>query len=277
MRRKWGSGWPSAWKAGEWMKLPPRRWGSQSGRLLPERRTRLWKSNGPRKRPRFKRRYYVLIAGLLFLFMLIQTLIFFDRELRGPLLFLAKIKVNQLATEAINTALSEEIAQYADSRKLVDWRLDAEGKVTGFLIDYKEQMNLTSRTIQVVQRVLEERGAIPEKIPIGHALNSPIISSIGPSVSVKYYPESAVKVDIDTRSTSAGINMVQVEVYMRIRTEIAVIIPFDREPELLETEIPLSYVMVVGDVPLFYYDNKGNPVSSEAAADPPQLKLEKGS
>jgi sporulation protein YunB len=205
---------------------------------------------------------------LIFLFLFIQTTLFLDRELRGPLMFLAKIKITQMATEAINTAITEEVAQSTNSDHLIQWKTNADGKITGFLIDYKEQMGITARTIEAVNRVLREREAVPERIPIGHALNSPFLSSIGPSVSVTFHPASAVKVDVETKQTETGINNLLVEVYVRIRTEIAVVIPFDQEPEILETRIPLSYVLVVGDVPTYYYDNKGQPVGNGAAQAP---------
>ena len=215
-----------------------------------------------------KRKHVWLIALLVFAFLMIQGMLFLDRELRGPLMFLAKIKITQMATEAINTAIADEVARTVDSNKLIEWRTSEAGKVTGLMIDYQEQMRITARTIEVVNRVLREREDIPEQIPIGHALNSPFISSIGPSVSVKFHPATAVKVDVDTRSTETGINNLLIEVFVRIRTDIAVVIPFDQEPQQIETEIPLSYVMVVGDVPTYYYDGHGNPVGNSAQQAP---------
>lgn len=212
-----------------------------------------------------------LIAALLLLIAVIQSFVFFDKKLKGPLLFLAQVRVKQMATEAINTAITQEIARTADADKMIQWKLDQSGKVTGFLIDYKEQMKLTSRTVQIVERVLKDKEDVPEHIPIGHALNSPLLSSFGPRVSVTFHPASAVQAEVDTRQTETAINMLLVEVFIRIRTEIAVVIPFDQAPEKLETEIPLSYALVVGSVPMYYYDGKGNPVGG--AGDAPSITL----
>lgn len=292
MRRRWGKGFDFTFlRNGSLPKPPPRKWGksnvtflSGGSSLKPSPRkwgSRKWfgaqkgaayspvkKFSSAKPRSRMKRKHYWIIMALLFLFIIIQSMSFLDRELRGPLMFLAKIKVNQMATEAINIAITEEIAQSADSDNLIQWKTNADGKITGFLIDYKEQMGITARTTEVVNRVLSERDAVPQRIPIGHALNSPFLSSIGPSVAVTFHPASAVKVDVETKQTEAGINNLLVEVYVRIRTEIAVVIPFDQAPEMLETKIPLSYVLVVGDVPTYYYDNKGNPVGNGAAQAP---------
>ncbi len=66
-----------------------------------------------------------------------------------------------------------------------------------------------------------------------------------------------------------GINMVLVEVYIRVIEEVAIVIPFDLEPEVVETEIPISYLLVVGDVPMYYYDGKGQPSEATVRKHPP--------
>src|SRR5690606_9171000 len=85
---------------------------------------------------------------------------------------------------------------------------------------------------------------------------------------VKFTPVGAVKVELNTRQQETGINNILVEVFIRISAEVAIIIPFDTVPELVETEIPISYVLVVGDVPMYYYDNKGNPSGKSSSAPP---------
>lgn len=271
MRRRWGRLFPAAknWPA---PKLAPRRWGSGRRWQLRPRPTsganhKGWTPRRPRRK--LKRRQVWLIVCLLLLFAVIQSFVYFDRELKEPLMFLAQVRVKQMATEAINTAITQEIAKTADADKMLQWKLDNSGRVTGFLMDYKEQMRLTSRTIQIVERVLKEKEETPDHIPLGHALNSPLLSAIGPRLSITFHPVSAVQVDVDTRQTETAINMVLVEVFIRIKTDIAVVIPFDQAPETLETEIPLSYALVVGDVPMYYYDNKGNPVGGSSVQAPP--------
>lgn len=62
--------------------------------------------------------------------------------------------------------------------------------------------------------------------------------------------------------------MILVEVYIHIIAEVAVVVPFDMEPETVDTEIPISYLLVVGDVPMYYYDNQGKPVGSNGSQAP---------
>lgn len=240
------------------------------------------------KRPRFrsrnpqkarKRRIFLFVVFLSALFSL-QSFIFIEKNLKPPLMNLAKVRIKQIATQSINTAISDRIARGTNYEKLIEWKTDANGKISGFVLNYAEHMKITSDTISMVQSQLTELKGIPEHIPLGMAMGSAIMASFGPDIPIRLVPAGSVKVDLNTRYQNAGINMILVEVYIKIIAEVTVIIPFDAEPELVETEIPISYVLVVGDTPMYYMDNKGNPVGSSSALPPnvtlPNLKMTPG-
>ena len=229
---------------------------------------RRWKSR-PSKQKRRKTFFFVLVIFFLFS---VQSFIFVEKNLRPPLMAVAKIRIKQIATQAINTAITERIAQGTNFEKLIDWRTDKDGKITGFMLNYVEHMKITAETIEIVQDVLNELKDMPERIPLGQALNSAIIASFGPRVPVKFVPAGAVKADLSTRQQNAGINMILVEVYIRIMAEVAIIIPFDSAPEVVETEIPISYVLVIGDVPTYFYDGKGN-LMGGSSNPPPSIAV----
>ncbi|GGD76857.1 sporulation protein YunB [Paenibacillus nasutitermitis] len=236
---------------------------------MPKWGRRGWHSTSKRRsgKPRNRRKLWLFISLILFLFFF-QTFIFVERNLQGPLMTVAKVRVKQVATKAINKAITDQVAKQGDIEKLIEWKMNDNGKVSGFMLNYAEHMRITSQTADRVQSMLNDIKDIPEKIPLGQALGSAIIASFGPRIPVKFEPTGAVKVDLQTKQQDAGINMILVEVYMRIVAEVSIIIPFDTQPELVETEIPISYLLVVGDVPMYYYDNKGNPVGDSAAGAP---------
>ncbi|GGG00987.1 sporulation protein YunB [Paenibacillus aceti] len=179
---------------------------------------------------------------------------------------LASIRVKQIATESINEAITSQVANTDQVDRLIDWKTDSNGKVSGFMLNYSSHMKITSDTIATVRNTLEEVSHLSETIPLGQALGSPILASFGPRIPIKIEPQGDVKVDLSTRKQDAGINMILVEVYLRVKAELAVVVPFDMEPQSVETEIPVSYLLVVGDVPMYYYDSKGNPVGNQAGA-----------
>ncbi|MFS0840170.1 sporulation protein YunB [Paenibacillus sp. 1P03SA] len=229
-----------------------------------------WKSRPTRKQGWKKRLFIVL---LIFTLVSLQSFIIIERNLKPPLMNLAKVRIKQIATESINEAISDRISRGTDFEKLIDWKTDSGGKVSGFMLNYSEHMRITAETRGAVQSQLNRLTAIPEHIPLGQAMGSAILASFGPNIPIRITPAGAVKVDLSTRHENAGINMILVEVYIRIVAEVSVIIPFDSEPEIVETEIPISYSLVVGDVPMYYFDNKGNPVGSSKDAVPPSISL----
>ncbi|GGG05014.1 sporulation protein YunB [Paenibacillus abyssi] len=230
-----------------------------------------WRSSRRRSggsRIRWSRRNLLVIVLLIFFIFTVQTFIYIERNLRPPLMHVAQLRVKQIATQAINKAISEQVATHTTSEDLIDWKTNGTGKISGFMINYAEHMRITSETIGTVQETLEEIKKVPEHIPVGQAIGSAVIASFGPRVPVKFEPVGAVQVDLNTRQKDAGINMILVEVFIRIVAEVAIIIPFDTKPEIVETEIPISYLLVVGDVPMYYYDNKGNPVGESSSGAP---------
>jgi sporulation protein YunB len=201
-----------------------------------------------------------------------QSFIFLEKNLRDPLMAIAKIKLKQIATDAINSAITTRIAAGTDYEKLIDWRTDRDGKVTGFMLNYAEHMRITAETLDTVQKTLNSLTESEESIPLGEALNSAIIASFGPEIPIRIKPEGAVKVDLNTRYQNAGINMILVEVYVHIMDEVMIVVPFDTAPEIVETDIPISYVLIVGDVPTYYFDNNGNPVDGSQVM-PPSISI----
>lgn len=230
-------------------------------------------SGGTRHRSGKRRtKLWIIISVLILLFGTIQSLVYIEKHLRPPLMKVAQLRIKQVATQAINKATTDEVVSNADFEKLIDWKMNSAGKVSGFMLNYAEHTKIRSETIKTVQATLDELKEIPEHIPVGNALGSALISTYGPRIPVKFEPVGAVKVDLNTRQTNAGINMILIEVYIHIVSEVAIIVPFETDPQIVETEIPISYLLVVGDVPMYYYDNEGKPVG-ESAPNAPNISL----
>ncbi|PZE21515.1 sporulation protein YunB [Paenibacillus xerothermodurans] len=221
------------------------------------------------------KRNVILVMLIVFLFTT-QLFIYIEKNLKPPLTNLAKIRVKQIAVQSINSAISDRIGQNTSFDRLIDWRTDRDGKVTAFMLNYAEHMRITAETIKTVNNKLAELQSMPEHIPLGQAMNSPIMASFGPHIPIRLVPAAAAKVELNTRHRNAGINMILVEVYIRITAEVSVIIPLDTVPEVVETEVPISYALVVGDVPTYYFDGKGQPAGNSPPMPPgisiPQLQ-----
>lgn len=229
------------------------------------RRTRRWRSTQIRK---WSSKNIVLLIVIVTIFLLLQMFIFLEANLREPLMNIARVRIKQIATQAINTAITDHIAEETDEKNLIEWMTDHQGNPTGFMLNHAEQMKIASDTVHIVQNTLDELQRYPEHIPIGQAFNSALLASIGPDIAVKLIPAGATQVNLITRQHDAGINMVLVEVFIDITVEVSVIIPFQTDTEIVKTEVPVTYVLVVGDVPMYYFDNKGQPIGENSSFAP---------
>lgn len=217
-----------------------------------------WKNRSVRP---LSRKKIWFITLLLVLFIGIQTFVYVERNLKPNLLSLASFRVHQIATETINSAITNRIANSVNFENLVDWHLNHNGDVTGFTLNYAQHLKIASETVEHVEELLHNISEIQQDIPLGLAMGSTLFASHGPSIPIKFVPIGHAKVDLKTRETDAGINMLLVEVYLKIHAEVMIYIPFDTKPEVLTTEVPLSYMLVVGDVPMYYFNHKGQPTS----------------
>ncbi|MFD1178199.1 sporulation protein YunB [Paenibacillus puldeungensis] len=224
-----------------------------------------WRSR--RRRPKSRRKIWIAVL-VICLIGFVQFFQYVEKHMREPIMHLAKIRVKQIATESINDAIAAQVAGQQQVGELIDWKTDSTGKITGFMLNYSAHMKVTSETIETVRNTLDKVSRLSEHIPVGQALGSPILASFGPSIPIKIEPKGDVKVDLNTRRQDAGINMILVEVFLRVKTELSIVVPFDMEPQSVETEIPVSYLLVVGDVPMYYYDSKGNPVGGNQGNAP---------
>jgi sporulation protein YunB len=210
-------------------------------------RRRKWRSAKRSAWNNSKRIFFVLLItfGGLALFLWIYV----ERNIKPAIMHHAQIRITQTATRAINTAITEQVAANSEFQQLVDWRTDTSGKVSGFSLNYLEHMRITATTVRIVQDTLTALGKQKERIPLGQAFQSTFLTSYGPSIPVQFEPAGAVKVDLNTRQKNAGINMLLVEVYIRVTVNMTVLVPLDAKTQTVQTELPISYMLIVGDVP----------------------------
>jgi len=185
----------------------------------------------------------------------------------------ARIRVKQVAADAINQAIAKEVADSTELEQLVERWTDFSGDLTGLALDYSEHIRISSKVVNVVNRALEDNVHLEERIPIGQAFDSAILSSFGPSIPLRFESAGAPQVEIGTRREDAGINMLLITVFVRITAEVMIYIPFDTEPEIVSTELPISYILVKGDVPMYYFNANGDPLNGSAGSLPPGVAL----
>lgn len=198
-----------------------------------------------------KRRVFISI--LIFLLLFLQFFIYIDRKLEPILMSIAQARVKQIATNAVNDAISKKIAQNTNFKDLIEFETDNEGNIKAAMFNYAEYARIVGESTARVEETLNDLEKMEESIKLGAAFDSEILADYGPSIPIVMRPIGSVQVNPLTTYQSAGINVTIMTVVINIRAEVQVVIPFVTEPTIIETSVPIAQTQIFGEVPQFYY------------------------
>lgn len=103
-----------------------------------------------------------------------------------------------------------------------------------------------------IQDELKQIRTASAYIPIGNALRSQILAQYGPKLKIGIEPVGIVNVDFGTEFESSGINQTRHRIFLLIKTNVKVIIPFTSSTKQVASQMPVCETIVVGKVPQNY-------------------------
>ena len=228
----------------------------------------------------FKRRYVLFFVLVLLFILSIQGFFYMERNLEPALMEIANAHVKQLATLAINQAISEKISEDLDDGGVLKIETSPDGKTQLISFDSRNQAKILNKVVSSANAALLKLEKEPIEIPIGQALDSSILAQFGPHVPINLYPHGFSKADIYVDLQEAGINMVMVTAYIEIEAQVQIVIPFASEEALITTRYPIEWHLLQGEVPRVYFrggdGQSGSPPIAVPLNEWEELKEEEG-
>jgi sporulation protein YunB len=211
---------------------------------------------GRRARSGFSRRQKVvlriyLIIGIIF-FLVGSMLVTAERRLKPSFLEIAKMRARQVATEMLNRAINEKIAQSIRYQDLVRIERDSDKGIAIVEQNTGEISRLLTDVTLEVQNALNTLAEEPIQIPLGQVFGSELLAAMGPRITVRVVPVGTVELQIVDRVESVGINQTRHKIYVVVETTIKIVIPLLSSHVSVRTEVPLTDFSIVGEVPQFY-------------------------
>jgi sporulation protein YunB len=225
-------------------------------------------------------RYVFLLSFVIFMFSTAFGLWIINKGIQPTLIAYAESKTEQIATLVINKAVNQKIAEDLDVNELIITEQDSNEKITLIKFNPTIVTRVLSETTNVVQRSLNEvedgnlnalefisdieiktseeakaQGIIYE-IPLGQATKNALLGNLGPKIPIRFMPIGEVSSDIVTSTKEFGINNAWLQVAVKIRVNIQIIVPFATKQKTVTTEIPIGMAVLPGDVPEFYNGGK---------------------
>lgn len=200
-----------------------------------------------------------MLAGRIFLLLIIGIVLFVivDWRLRPTLHQFAKAKARVLATEALTTAVALEIAEGIRWEDLYALRPDSSGKVVLVQPNTGEIDRLTSQVTLRVQELLSKISDTKIRIPLGQILGSNVLANVGPKIGISIIPIGTVTTKILSDFEQAGINQIRHKIYLEVTAHMQVVVPMVTATDNVVVQVPITEVLIMGDVPETYIQLEG--------------------
>lgn len=197
--------------------------------------------------------------GRIFLLLVLGIALFaiIDWRLRPTLHQLAAAKARVLATEAVTSAVALEIAEGIRWEDLYALRPDSAGKVVLVQPNTGEIDRLTSKVTLRVQEYLNKISDTKIRIPLGQILGTHVLANAGPRIVISITPIGTVATRILSDFEQAGINQIRHKIYLEVTARMQVIVPMVTAIDDIVAQVPITEVLIMGDVPETYIQVEG--------------------
>lgn len=119
---------------------------------------------------------------------------------------------------------------------------------------------------------LDEGDGIVFYVPLGQAINLPLLGNLGPKVPIRFHIIGNVSSSVQTKISEFGINNAYVEVGIHLKVNVQIIVPFASKSTTVEQKIPVAIGLIRGTVPHIYTTGDGSSIQPSIESPLPKDK-----
>ncbi|WP_391116677.1 sporulation protein YunB [Psychrobacillus sp. L3] len=216
--------------------------------------------------------FILSIAGLLY---------WVNSRLTPTFLQYAEIQTTKIASMVISKAVNENSKIVLDVNDIMDEvpsgsknmqtmkfntdiitkKLSETNSLVQYHLEQAERGNLSSLPylddIEYDEHAMEDKGGVVFYVPLAEATNIPLIGNLGPKIPIRFHVIGNVQSTVESSITEFGINSALVEIKIRIKVNVQIIVPLASKMSEVEQTIPVAMGLVQGQVPNFYTKGEG--------------------
>ncbi|TDL30853.1 sporulation protein YunB [Jeotgalibacillus sp. S-D1] len=209
------------------------------------------------------------LSFILFVLSTLFSIWLIDKKIEPSIMSIAETKTHNIAIQAINEAVSEEMSQSIDMDELIILHESESGM--GYSFNPKIYNQLDSEAGERIQAFLENGYASAEDkkedskkpksnekediiyyMPLGVTTDNLLLSSLGPKIPIQFETVGNVSTTIKTTMNESGINNTFLEIFLEIDVSMKVIIPSLEKNIEVSNSIKLGDLFLQGNVPEYY-------------------------
>lgn len=208
--------------------------------------------------------FLIIIGMFLCIFFIIN---YVDKKFIPIISSYGESEIRRFSSLIINSSISNDLLDEIDVDKMFIITRDSNGVVRTIDFDPIVINKSLSKVVTSIQNNLNDISNCNElflkydkdkldkkiilEIPSGVVFNNSLLANMGPKIPVKYSFTGDVESNINSSVTNYGINNALIEVSIHVRITSLMILPFKTSSVVIESDIPLAFKMLQGDVPSY--------------------------
>lgn len=191
-----------------------------------------------------------------FFIIILIIIILYIRHLLVPVVVEnTKTQMQTFATKSINYAIAETMNQNFSYGELINVVKDSNNNVS-YIEANSVRINVLSKSMsKVVMTNFLELAKRPIKISLGSFSGISILAGYGPKIAYQVNPYGEVFCYFSSKFDAAGINQTYHKLYLNIKINVYVVLPFDSLSVDSESQVLLSETLIVGRIPEVYLNS----------------------
>lgn len=203
-----------------------------------------------KKKSRVKKRLIITLFCVIIILGLLGS--YFDNNITPVVMDYCETRVESLTFGAINAAISMVINDGVDYDDLIDVHKDENGDIIAIQAK-TAKINLLARQISgIAQQNIDKLSKKGISVPLGSFLDSVILAGQGPEITINFVSAGFVDCVFTSEFIEAGINHTLHKIYIKIVSDVSLIIPASSTLISTEQEVLVSESVLVGKVPETY-------------------------
>ncbi len=185
-----------------------------------------------------------IIVVMIIICMLIFVFIGFVKIARDRVVAYTKQKAINQAMKSISEIIDDKFINSLELNNIIN-----DNNENKTFINTTEINKIIKLANNILSESINEANVEKLFIPIGVLVNETLYNESGLGFYVKSKPISSYTADISVEVNDYGINNSMISIYLIIKVNVEILFPLNEESEFIESKIPLTMVIVEGDVP----------------------------
>lgn len=185
-------------------------------------------------------------------FLLLCTLLFFQRNVTKILISISEATIRSITTVAVNDAIYYTLNDNLRYEDLVTVVYDEQGNVSTITTNSLKINRIARDTAYLSQENLNKMSAEGILVPVGALTGIEVLAGFGKKINIKIIPISNVNCSFVSKFVQAGINQTKHSLYLEVLSDISIILPDKTSNLASTTEVLVCESVISGKIPDAY-------------------------